>query len=300
MERRDFLKVSGGLSAYVIVGGSLWSVREAEADTGLPIAALQASLDPKNDVLLVHGSKAAAARDVSYNQRTQLSPRVRVVAASAAAVGATIRWATSNGIGFAIRSGGHSYEGFSQSPDLVIDVRGMTAIKLSADKQSVSIGSGSSLGSVYDKLAPSHLAIPAGTCFPVGVAGHSLGGGFGLLGRAFGLACDNVLSMEMVDASGQIRNVSDQENPDLFWALRGGGNGSFGVVTNFTFSDQRRQHGRQIRNHVEQARRTRGENRARMAGLACGFVAVDHLHASPDERDGGIDDPACGRVVGGI
>jgi hypothetical protein len=83
-------------------------------------------------------------------------------------VGATIRWATDNGIGFAIRSGGHSYEGFSQSPDLVIDVRGMTAIKLSADKKSVSIGSGSSLGSVYDKLAPSDLAIPAGTCFPVG------------------------------------------------------------------------------------------------------------------------------------
>ena len=136
---------------------------------------------------------------------------------------------------FAVRSGGHSYEGFSQSPDLVIDVRGMTGIKLSADKKSVSIGSGSSLGSVYKALTPSHLAIPAGSCFPVGVAGHSLGGGFGLLGRPFGLACDSILSMEMVDASGQIRTVSAQENPDLFWALRGGGNGSFGVVTNFNF-----------------------------------------------------------------
>jgi hypothetical protein len=113
MERRDFLKITRGLSAYVIVGGSLLSVRQAEADTGLPIAALKAALDPKKDVLLVHGSKAAAACDVSYNKRTQISPRVRVVAASAAAVGATIRWATGNGIGFAIRSGGHSYEGFS-------------------------------------------------------------------------------------------------------------------------------------------------------------------------------------------
>ena len=144
MKRRDFLKVSGGLSAYVIVGGSLLSVRQAEADTGLPIAALQAQLDPKKDVILVPGSKAAAARDVSYNKRTQISPRVRVVAASAASVGATIRWATSNGIGFAIRSGGHSFEGFSQSPDLVIDVRGMAGINLSTDKKSVSIGSGSS------------------------------------------------------------------------------------------------------------------------------------------------------------
>ena len=117
----------------------------------------------------------------------------------------------------------------------MIDVRGMTGIKLSADKKSVSIGSGSSLGSVYKALWPSNLAIPAGSCFPVGVAGHSLGGGFGLLGRPFGLACDSVLSMEVVDASGKILNVSEQENPDLFWALRGGGNGNFGVVTNFNF-----------------------------------------------------------------
>jgi hypothetical protein len=65
MKRRDFLKVSGGLSAQLIVGGSLLSARQAEADTGLPIAALQAALDPKKDVVLIPGSKAAAARDVS-------------------------------------------------------------------------------------------------------------------------------------------------------------------------------------------------------------------------------------------
>ena len=235
MERRDFLKGSGGLSAYLMVGGSLLSIRQAEAATGLPIAALQASLDPKKDKLLLHANKASLSFDTSYNKRTQISPQVRVVAASAASVGATILWAINNGVGFAIRSGGHSYEGFSQSPDLVIDVRGMTGIKLSADKQSVSIGSGSSLGSVYKALAPGHLAIPAGSCFPVGVAGHSLGGGFGLLGRPFGLACDSILSMEVVDAAGKILKASEQENPDLFWALRGGGNGSFGVVTNFNF-----------------------------------------------------------------
>src|SRR5450756_265671 len=206
MKRRDFLQVTGGLSAYLIVGGPLLSVRRAEADTGLPIAALKAALDPKKDLVLVHGDKAAAKFDVSYQLRTQIEPRVRVVAASAAAVSSTILWAANNGLSFAVRSGGHSYEGFSQSPDLVIDVRGMTAIKLSADKKSVSIGSGASLGSVYKALWPSDLAIPAGSCFPVGVAGHSLGGGFGLLGRPFGLACDSVLSMEMVDASGQIRN----------------------------------------------------------------------------------------------
>jgi FAD/FMN-containing dehydrogenase len=235
MKRRDFLQISGGLSAHVIVGGSLLSIHKAEAQTGLPIAALQALLDPKNDIVLVPADKDFSEYNRSFNKRTQIAPRVRVVAGSAIAVSTTMLWAANNGLRFAVRSGGHSYEGFSQSPDLVIDVRGMTGIKLATDKKSVSIGSGSSLGSVYKALWPSNLAIPAGSCFSVGVAGHSLGGGFGLLGRSFGLACDSVLSMEVVDASGQIRNVSGQENPDLFWALRGGGNGSFAVVTNFNF-----------------------------------------------------------------
>jgi FAD/FMN-containing dehydrogenase len=237
MKRRDFLTGSGGLSAYLIVGGSLLSIRGAEAATGLPIAALKAALDPNKDLVLIPGDNTPGHFDFnkSFNQRHQITPRVRVVAASAAAVSSSILWANDNGLSFAVRSGGHSYEGFSQSPDFVIDVRGMKGIKLSGDKKSVSIGSGSSLGSVYDALASSHLAIPAGSCFPVGVAGHSLGGGFGLLGRPFGLACDSVLSMEVVDASGKILSASEQENPDLFWALRGGGNGSFGVVTNFNF-----------------------------------------------------------------
>src|ERR1700722_2709920 len=235
MERRDFLKVTGGLSAYAIVGGAPLSIRQAEADTGLPIAALQAALDPKKDMVLIPFTKAASQFDISFSRRMQITPRVRVVAGSAAAVSATVLWATNIGLNFAIRSGGHSYEGFSQSPDLVIDVRGMKTIKLPSDKKSFSIGSGSSLGSVYDALASSHLAILAGSCFPVGVAGHSLGGGFGLLGRSFGLACDSILSMEVVDAFGKILTASAQENPDLFWALRGGGNGNFGVVTNFNF-----------------------------------------------------------------
>jgi FAD/FMN-containing dehydrogenase len=235
MRRREFLTVSGGLSAHLIVGGSLLPVRKAEAESGLPIAALKAALDPKKDLVLLPANKDSRTFDISVNKRTQISPRVRVVAGSAKAVSSTLLWAMNNGVNFAIRSGGHSYEGFSQSPDLVIDVRGMKGINLSPDKKSVSVGSGASLGSVYAKLWQSHLAIPAGSCFGVGVAGHSLGGGFGLLGRPFGLACDNILSMEVVDATGQIRTVSEQENPDLFWALRGGGNGSFGVVTNFNF-----------------------------------------------------------------
>src|ERR1700722_17516799 len=237
MKRREFLQASSVFSANLIVGSSLLAIRRAEAETGLPIAALKAELDPKKDLVLISGSGAPNKLDynASYSKRKQITPQLRVIASSPQAVANTIRWATGNGVSFAIRSGGHSYEGFSQNADLVIDVRGMAAIQLAADKQSVSIGSGASLGSVYAALEPANRAIPAGSCFSVGIAGHSLGGGFGLLGRPFGLACDSVLSMELVDASGNILNVSGQENPDLFWALRGGGNGSFGVVTKFNF-----------------------------------------------------------------
>jgi FAD/FMN-containing dehydrogenase len=235
MKRRDFLQASGALSANLIVGSSLLAIRKAEADSGLPVAQLKAALDPKKDMVLLRGDPSKFDYDKSYSKRMQIAPQVRVVASSPQAVGSAIRWATGNGVSFAVRSGGHSYEGLSQSAALVIDVRGMSAIALSGDKKSVSIGSGASLGTVYKALAPSRLAIPAGTCFPVGVAGHSLGGGFGLLGRPLGLACDSILSMEVVDPSGNILNVSAQENPDLFWALRGGGNGSFGVVTRFNF-----------------------------------------------------------------
>ena len=237
MKRRDFLQASGIFSSNLIVGSSLLSTLRAEAATSLPIAALRAELDPRKDLVLISGNGAPNKFDynASYSKRKQITPQVRVVASSAQAVGHTVGWAVANGVSFAIRSGGHSYEGFSQNADLVIDVRGMAAVQLAADTKSVSIGSGASLGAIYGALEPSHLAIPAGSCFPVGVAGHSLGGGFGLLGRPFGLACDSVLSMEVVDASGNILNVSESENPDLFWALRGGGNGSFGVVTKFNF-----------------------------------------------------------------
>src|ERR1700721_3437021 len=101
MKRRDFLKVSGGLSAQIMVGGSLLSVRQAEADTGLPISALKAALDPKKDMVLI--PETSRQYDISFSKRTQLTPRVRVVAASAAAASATILWATTNGVVFAFR-----------------------------------------------------------------------------------------------------------------------------------------------------------------------------------------------------
>lgn len=238
MKRRDFLKVSGSLSAQIAVGGALGEflgLGQAAAATGLPLQSLIDSFDPNQGVIVVPTSADFAKQNISFNQRTQLAPQVRVIASHPQAVRGAVTWAVGNGVPFAIRSGGHSYEGFSQSRGLVIDVRGLNQIQVDKANNLVTVGSGCSLGSIYMALAPLNLAIPAGSCFPVGVAGHTLGGGFGLLARSFGLACDNVQSLTMVDARGQLLNLSATENPDLFWAVRGGGNGNFGVVTEFVF-----------------------------------------------------------------
>jgi hypothetical protein len=94
------------------------------------------------------------------------------------------------------------------------------------------------LGTVYEALDGSGFAFAAGSCPTVGVAGHALGGGFGLLGRAYGLTCDNLESLNLVAADGGILTIDAQQHPDLFWACRGGGGGSFGIATKFRFRVQ--------------------------------------------------------------
>jgi FAD/FMN-containing dehydrogenase len=174
----------------------------------------------------------------AHNLRTTVRPALRALCKTNQSVAAMLDWVRGNGLPFALRSGGHSYEGFSQSASVVIDVRQIEGVALDADTQTVTVGSGASLGTVYKALKGSGFAFAAGSCPTVGVAGHSLGGGFGLLGRAYGLTCDNLLSVEMVDADSRILTVDAQEHPDLFWACRGGGGGSFGIATAFRFRVQ--------------------------------------------------------------
>ncbi|MGZ4218888.1 MAG: FAD-binding oxidoreductase [Solirubrobacteraceae bacterium] len=94
----------------------------------------------------------------------------------------------------------------------------------------VTVGAGAQLIDVYAALAAHGLTIPAGSCPSVGIAGHALGGGMGLAGRQFGLTADNLLSAQIVTADGHLRTASGKSNPDLYWALRGGGGGNFGVA----------------------------------------------------------------------
>lgn len=136
---------------------------------------------------------------------------------------------------FAIRSGGHCYEPASLSSGYIFDLRNFNMIIPDISTQEVKIGSGCRLGEVIQTLGNLDFAIPTGTCSDVGVAGLTLGGGVGMLSRYLGLTCDSVTSITLLTADCKVIEVTERAYPDLFWALRGGGNGSYGIVLGFTF-----------------------------------------------------------------
>src|SRR5579863_5555062 len=154
--------------------------------------------------------------------------------ASPADVQTCLAFAQKYGLPLTARAGGHSYAGYSTSTGLVIDVTRMNGVTVSSNG-TATIGAGARLIDVYATLSPQNLALPAGSCPTDGIAGLALGGGVGVLGRKFGLTCDNLLSAQVVVAGGRILTCNAGQNTDLFWALRGGGGGNFGVVTSFTF-----------------------------------------------------------------
>ncbi|MBV9448491.1 MAG: FAD-binding oxidoreductase [Streptosporangiaceae bacterium] len=137
------------------------------------------------------------------------------------------------GIPVAARSGGHSYAGWSSTRGLIVDVSRMAGVTVSGS--TATVGAGTKLVDLYNGLAAHGRGIPGGSCPTVGVAGLTLGGGIGVVARAYGLTCDNVESLQIVTADGRIQNANSGTNSDLYWACRGGGGGNFGVVTSFTF-----------------------------------------------------------------
>ncbi|WP_433673074.1 FAD-binding oxidoreductase [Nocardia sp. CA-136227] len=154
---------------------------------------------------------------------------------NASDVQACVNAAASARIPVAARSGGHSYGGYS-TPDngLVVDLGSMSGVEVKPDGTAV-IGAGARLMDVYSGLAKAGRCLPAGSCPTVGIAGLTLGGGLGVLTGKYGLTCDNLISAQVVTADGTVRTASATSEPDLFWALRGGGGGNFGIVTSFTF-----------------------------------------------------------------
>ncbi|MFI9721248.1 FAD-binding oxidoreductase [Streptomyces sp. NPDC052396] len=139
----------------------------------------------------------------------------------------------------AIRNGGHSYAGWSGGTDrLIIDVSRLKTVRTPSATTAV-VGAGAKLIDVYTGLAGHGVTIPGGSCPTVGVSGLTLGGGHGVLSRAFGLACDSLTGATLVTADGKTVDCDAKNHADLFWALRGAGNGNFGVVTELRFRTHR-------------------------------------------------------------
>jgi len=139
------------------------------------------------------------------------------------------------GVPLAPRAGGHSYAGYSTTTGLVVDVTRMSTVAVNPGNGTVKVGAGARLIDIYAALSQYGFALPGGSCPTVGIAGLTLGGGVGVLGRKFGLTSDNLLAAQIVVADGRVLTCDANHYPDLFWALRGGGGGNFGIVTSFTF-----------------------------------------------------------------
>ncbi|MCC3279078.1 FAD-dependent oxidoreductase [Arthrobacter sp. zg-Y40] len=175
-----------------------------------------------------------SARQVENPRFDGAEPLAVLSAASADDVAEGVMFANASGVPLALRSGGHSYAGHSSGDSaLVIDVRALSAISVAADG-SATIGAGARLIQVYEALGQQGRALAAGSCATVGITGLTLGGGVGVLTRAFGLTSDALRSVEMVSAEGMRMTASADENPDILWACRGGG-GQVGVLTSLTF-----------------------------------------------------------------
>ena len=200
--------------------------------TGAPAGTLNGALDELRET--VRGDVNADARP-AFNAMHKGQPAVTVSCTGTADVVQAVNFARENGLPVAVRGGGHSIAGLSTiDGGMLIDLAPMSGVVVEPERRRVHVQGGAVLGDVDRETLPFGLVAPSGVVSDTGVAGLTLGGGYGWLRRKHGLACDSLLEAQVVCADGEVRTASAESNPDLFWGLRGGG-GNFGVVTSFTF-----------------------------------------------------------------
>jgi FAD/FMN-containing dehydrogenase len=185
--------------------------------------------------LLLAGQAGYEDARTIWNRAFDRKPALIARCAGAADVTEAINFARAHGLLTAVRGGGHSLSGQSVCDGgLVIDLSLMRGIRIDPLTKTARVEPGARLAEVDQEAQAFGLAVPLGTVSDTGAAGLTLGGGFGRLCRKYGLACDNLIGADLVTADGRFLTVSASENPDLLWALRGGG-GNFGVVTSFEY-----------------------------------------------------------------
>jgi FAD/FMN-containing dehydrogenase len=193
--------------------------------------ALQDALDGE---LVLPDAPGYGPATLAFNARfDDVRPEALARCATLGDVAETIAFAARHDLHAVPRCGGHCFAGHSATTGVIIDVTPMHTVVVDAGL--ATIGAGARLGDVYEALQAHGLAIPGGTCPGVGIAGLTLGGGLGILGRKHGLTCDQLVAAEIVLADGRIVICDEGHDEQLFWALRGAGAGTFGVVTSFVF-----------------------------------------------------------------
>lgn len=176
--------------------------------------------------------QAILIRNLRYST---IRPAGVAMVANAKDVATALAWAKDNAVQMVTRSGGHSFAGYSTGPGLVIDLNGMTRVTVDRAKRTMTCRGAATNEDVAEVGRPVQQGLAGGQCPTVGIPGFTLGGGLGFYMRPQGLAIDSLVETEIVTADGKVLRVSEREHPDLFWALRGGGGGNFGINTSFTF-----------------------------------------------------------------
>ena len=227
IDRRSFLRAGAGAAAAAGLA-TAWPNAWA-SDAATKWDPLQRAI--QGTVVLPGSSDYPQAKQLHFMEFDAVNPAAIAYCQSAADVSTCLKFAQDNGIRVTARSGGHSPAGYSLNSGLVVDVSRLKSV--SGDASSVVIGPGVQQVDALNALSPNGLAIAGGLCPTVGAGGFIQGGGIGMLTRAHGVGSDHLLAADVVLADGRTVRASAYEEPDLFWALRGGGGGNFGVVTSY-------------------------------------------------------------------
>jgi hypothetical protein len=212
------------------------AVRLDRRDTSIEGAAVRELAESLDGQLLISGDFGYDGARRIWNGMHERYPAVIVRARSASDVVNAVNFARERRLLLAVKGGGHSWPGRSVADGaLMIDLSAINSVTVDPSTRRARIGGGALLYNLDFATVRHNLVTTAGIVSHTGVGGLTLGGGYGRLGRKFGLTIDNLMSAELVTANGRVLKLSADENKDLFWAIRGGG-GNFGVATQFEFA----------------------------------------------------------------
>lgn len=247
MDRRHFCKTSFAASLAVGTPFLAGCGRRASTDASIPAvsldgaeielenAAIQELSEALSGPMILSGHPEYDRARTIWNGMHDKRPALIVQPANSTDVSHAVSFARDNNLLLAVRGGGHSWPGKSVCDGgLMIDLSQMNGVTASRDTQRAHAQGGALLGTLDGAALEQGMVTTAGVVSHTGVGGYTLGGGFGRLNRKYGLTVDNLRSAEIVTADGEVRRINADQEPDLFWAIRGGG-GNFGVVTEFEY-----------------------------------------------------------------